>query len=392
MLEVLGAKLEENHITREQLLAERAPGFNPFLLGRLNEVGLSTVIGELLKPTGTHGQGNTFLALFLKKCGLDELAERCAHANVRLEHGTRGLENSERRRIDILIQGKTWLLSVENKPWTHDQEMQVSDYLRYMRGRAPQFHLLYLTADGKRPSRESIDEMAREKALDARELVLMSYRQIADWLEECADCCRAAGVTWFLKYLRDYVNRVVVGKPPEEVNQMLLKTVLEPAHLPAALRLLQAGEAIKTSLIRQLATDVGKQLPKGWKVGRVLVDDVILGIEIPGFVGGYFAVELEDGGRAFFGFKREKEPTDARLQALREFCARVQARDPNLELKPNEPWWPYWRWFDGNDDNAPSEYDNWNASIQPWIDMNNGKMAERIVTLARRLHSLGAGR
>jgi hypothetical protein len=324
LLEILGETLDKHHGDRDQRRARDAPDFNPYLYARLGEVGLSTVIGDLLNPAGTHGQGSSFLAQFLKLCDLEDLADGCEHANVRLEHGTRGLKDGERRRIDILIHGKSWVVGIENKPWADDQDLQVSDYLRYLRGiNGSRFHLLYLTTDGSRPREHSIDEQSCATAIDARELLLPSYTLIAKWIEACADTCRAEGAKWFLKYLHDHVNRVVLGKPPDEVNKMLLKTVLEPAHLPAVMQLLQARDAIRNALIRQLTTAIRERLPKGWKLSREQVDDVVLGIDIPGIIGGYFAVELEDGGRCFYGFKREKNATEVQGQALDEVCARM---------------------------------------------------------------------
>jgi len=392
LLAAVAATLKEHHADRERQRAESAPEFNPYLCNRLNEVGLSTVLGELLNPAGTHGQGDAFLRRFLAMSGLEDLAEDCRHANVRLEHGTRELVDASKRRIDVVIHGKSWMVGIENKPWAHDQDLQVRDYLRWLRANSgSRYHLLYLTSDGRRPAAASIDEQECESACKARQLILLSYAEVADWINACADCCRAEGVKWFLKYLRDFVNRIVVGKHPEEVNEMLLKTVLEPAHLPAAMQILQSGDEIRIALQRKLAAAVNEQLPKGWKVTRVLVDDVVLGIQIPGVTGGYFAVEVEEGGRAFYGFKREKKAMNPQDPALNRICERIQAQYRNLE--PMTDWWPYWRWFDGHDEeNSPKEYENWDSSIQPWIDMNDGTMAPRIVALARRLYELGTGR
>ena len=135
------------------------------------ETDLSRVIGGLLDPGGTHGQGDTFLRLFLNEVrGVlnDEVGEHFPTGNlldsrVFLEHST-----DMGRSIDIVVRvrGDIWI-GIENKPWAKEQPKQVSDYLNYLRTRANQkaesnAWLVYLSGDGKPP--ETMPNNSEESA------------------------------------------------------------------------------------------------------------------------------------------------------------------------------------------------------------------------------------
>lgn len=107
-----------------------APRLSPYELFRPNENALSRVIGDLLDPRGTHGQGSLFLNALLDALGLPSVSLR--HRNnvrVRYEVLTSRLPTGkERRRIDLVVETPTVLLGIENKPWVKQSQDQLRDY------------------------------------------------------------------------------------------------------------------------------------------------------------------------------------------------------------------------------------------------------------------------
>ena len=118
---------------RAQAVLDRrvAPQFSVFDYFKERETDLSRAFGGLLDPAGTHGQGDTFLQLFLDeiRCSLGEdLRDNfpCSdtqECDVRLEYPT------DKGRIDIVLEmpGNRWI-GIENKPWAPEQENQISNY------------------------------------------------------------------------------------------------------------------------------------------------------------------------------------------------------------------------------------------------------------------------
>lgn len=200
-----------------ELDRQAATRFSLFDFFREREEDLSRVFGGLLDPSGTHGQGDTFLRLFLDEVRevIDgEVKERFPAENLRdsrvyLEHRT-----NAGRRIDIVVRvsGDTWI-GIENKPWALEQPNQVNDYLEYLRRRAgretdPDAWLVYLSGDGKQSK-------TRPKELDKRgRCPTLPYRgaerdspSLENWVEKCRADCEAERVRWFLTDLLEYIRK-----------------------------------------------------------------------------------------------------------------------------------------------------------------------------------------
>lgn len=181
------------------------------------ETDLSRVIGGLLDPGGTHGQGDTFLRLFLDEVrGVlnDEVGEHFPTGNlldsrVFLEHST-----DMGRSIDIVVRvrGDIWI-GIENKPWAEEQTNQVSDYFTYLRARPNRkaksnAWLVYLSGDGKPPETLPKDtkESMRCPTLPYRGAERGS-RSLEKWVEKCRAECEAERVRWFLTDLLEYIRK-----------------------------------------------------------------------------------------------------------------------------------------------------------------------------------------
>ena len=124
-----GARAVENELDR--LLARR---FNALDYLRTDELGLSRIVGDLLDPGGTHGQGTGFLARFEDLVGPDRWPadQTVRHddfeVNVLRERSTDG-----GGRLDISVELRSQgrepaCIALENKPYAADGEAQVADY------------------------------------------------------------------------------------------------------------------------------------------------------------------------------------------------------------------------------------------------------------------------
>jgi hypothetical protein len=119
-----------------------------------------------------------------------------------------------------------------------------------------------------------------------------------------------------------------------------------PGHLGSALEIIQSRDAIRKELRKRLTLAVRARLPDGWSIHRDLTVHPDFGLKMPGSAGWQFP----GGGQ-------------------------------------ESDWWPYWRRFRGLGEHEPKEYADWELSAQPWIDMDNGKMAHHFVSLAERIYA-----
>ena len=153
---------------RDRHLAHR---FNVFRYLSQDELGLSRIIADLLDPTAEHGQGASFLEAMLAALSethgrfgtLDPTAAATGAIRVRTERRT-----TEGRFIDITVdipeaEGR-FCLAFENKPYAHDLDDQIRDYLEYLG--APdryggRFLLVYLPPVHRQPAEASLPKVDR---------------------------------------------------------------------------------------------------------------------------------------------------------------------------------------------------------------------------------------
>jgi hypothetical protein len=122
----------------------------------------SAIIGELLNPSGSHGQGAVFLDLFVgnikesfnsdeNKIELDyfgklindKICERTISIGNNWDNVTGG-------RIDLIVEDSKQILIIENKIYAIDQPYQLIRYKNYAETKSfKNSFLFYLTLDGK---------------------------------------------------------------------------------------------------------------------------------------------------------------------------------------------------------------------------------------------------
>jgi len=158
----------------------------------------SRFIAELLNPKGSHDMGDVFLRLFIEQLNCsethfeDENGEQLAHhlhgfssykgESARVEAYAGRITESSGGQIDILVncsEGKK--IIIENKIYAGDQNLQMLRYDTYGKSTGKDYKLIYLTLDGKQPSKES-----RHELINAHHYACISYRNdIVKWLESC---------------------------------------------------------------------------------------------------------------------------------------------------------------------------------------------------------------
>ena len=203
-----------------------ATRFSVFWYFKRNENILSGIFADLLRTDGIHGQGDTFLRLFLEELDLsrdnDALYRQAAEYElasgsfVETEHVIGG-----KRRIDIVVRlgerREQWLV-VENKPWDDDQENQLADYAAYVHepGRDPDACVVYVSGDG------SDSETMSEKRTHYRTVPYRKGRKagegpsIEGWIRRCVEHCEADRVRWFLMDMHRYLQEVFQNEEKHE--------------------------------------------------------------------------------------------------------------------------------------------------------------------------------
>jgi hypothetical protein len=176
--------IENFRLQREKTELYDSNRFNPFQFMRTDEMGLSKIIAFLLDPKETHGQGDLFLNSFLKYIGKHNFL---AYDNIQVcvEKAT-----SENRRHDIFIEGflnhrRHWIVSIENKlRFATDQEEQLKDYRDDLEGyREVEYCLIYLPVFKESPSENSIEKDKWEELIGAKKAILLSAKDLVDWLD-----------------------------------------------------------------------------------------------------------------------------------------------------------------------------------------------------------------
>ena len=226
----LAPRLETARALDRELDRKLAHRFNVVDYLKRNELGLSRIIADLLDPTGSHGQGELFLRAFLERLeGFRETLrwpDLDSRTSVRCEEKITG-----ERRIDVVVEIKgpaeeTHSMVLENKPYAHDQESQVKDYLE-SRKKDDWYLLIYLSPRGSGPSEESIPKGELKKW--GRHFAVMPYvkgpeerkdefdgfrlpHSLADWLGECRKNCEVERLRWFLRDMETFCQRRFGGQ------------------------------------------------------------------------------------------------------------------------------------------------------------------------------------
>ena len=183
-----------------------ASDFNVFNYINPNENGLSNIFTDLLDPNGNHGQRGVFLKEFLNIIDQNEKVALMDCTLVR-EDVTNYISNNL-RRIDITLCFENgFVVGIENKPWSTEQDNQLQDYQEHLNKKyGDNWCLVYISGDGSEPI--SIEENLKEQYIEAGKLVVLNYvEDVVQWLNNCYKECKAEKVRFFIQNFIAYIEK-----------------------------------------------------------------------------------------------------------------------------------------------------------------------------------------
>jgi len=202
---------------QEEVNRKISSDFNVFDLIDINELSLSNIIALLLDTKGSHGQGRVFLEVFIdcfvKQMQTDQLNK---DFKVYTEYAANG-----NRRIDILLKSSDFAVIIENKPYTYDQQDQITDYISYMEdSHIPNYRgkllTIYLNKNEDMP--KNFSDASKIKSLNDKqkngEFIIVSYDVFAKtFLQQCYEKCES---TRFRYFIADFIE--FIEKNPSFIN------------------------------------------------------------------------------------------------------------------------------------------------------------------------------
>ena len=188
-----------------------ATSFSVFHYFKENEHRMSAIFADLLRPDGSHGQGTTFLQLFLEEIdrgGKDSIRKRGCYGSLEQCSVYTEYATSKRRLIDIVLKlGDMWI-GIENKPWAGEQPEQVQHYLCFLQNQRDKGAcVLYLSGSGEDSKTIKDDKRKHYLTIPYNSYTSGNGPSVAHWIAECWSRCEADQVRWFLKDLQEYVKR-----------------------------------------------------------------------------------------------------------------------------------------------------------------------------------------
>ncbi len=379
-LDSVSNKLRVLREAKSLYAARLAPDFRLFQHVIVHEMNLSAILADLLSPTGTHGQGSKFLEVFLSQFepSLGNNRKNIVSAKVITEFRTQ-----ENRRIDIVIDIKNdIMIGIENKLWVGDSDNQLEDYANDLKKIGQQKNInwciVYLSGRGESPSKNSIKPDAWKGLIDKNKAKELSYKYIAEWLEECMGKCKSERVWFFLGELRRYIDSEFNGaKDMDEQKEIVELAIRNEHNLSAALQIDSAISAIKNKLLDRLYGQLTDRLEKkSWKIkrkfnygepySRIGID---FGSDSP-------CLDFEFQHREFQSWVYGISASDKeRPDAAKKLNERISGESNK-----------YWYWYRFIKDEA---YRNWSSSEKPWLGILDGRTtAEFILKKAQDIYDV----
>jgi len=371
---------------RERFADRLAPDFSIFDYLRTDEMGLSRCIASLLDPTEKHGQKAVFLELFLEKI---HWKGDTKIYSVSLEKQANG-----QRRIDIYLQFQNGdIIGIENKPWAGLQKNQLSDYASFIDRKAgdKKWSLVYLS--NNEPSDDGgIGKEKKEELESVGKFIQLRYSTIIEWLEDCACKSEALIVRLFIEELAKFIRMNINGElEMSEENEIKNLILASPQNVESAFHISIVMRSIKEKLLKDFHDDLKQKLETksfkliwdnamstGWKSCSSF--NVKFSEEQKFLL--RFEFQSSGLGNLDWGIMRESDlikKDDAIWNKINEVMS------DQFGTGGNNPCWPWWSQI--NKKEFSDDYRNWNSSAIPWILINEGKLAEKFVDLAARVHA-----
>ena len=279
----LAARLDMARGLELEFNRKLAHRFNVLEYLRQDESGLSRIIGDLLNPKASHGQGVLFLQTLLSLERLKNTQDwpDLAMSQILVKDER---ETTVGRRIDISVHiggtdGKPYCLAIENKPYADDQENQVKDYLEYLRREyGERFLLIYISPTGEGPSEWSIHKTELDEWKD--HFAIMPYQggqeeqadefsalrisnSLADWLGECRKNCEVDRLRLFLRDAEIFCQQTFGGQAMTidiERKATFDFVLSDPSNLKTALAVCESWPDVRDHICKKFLKGLCSQI------------------------------------------------------------------------------------------------------------------------------------
>jgi hypothetical protein len=355
-------------------------GFNLFHVLRLSRAETSChsrLLGDLLDPKGSHGQGDAFLQDFLEVIDLPDFP--ASGAIVHRELGIGPVTEVSGGRIDLLIRAKTsrGQIAIENKIDAGLGEKQLERYAHYLGDQ----HLVLLTLRNELPDGVDPERLKREfKDIKFRHI---SYEiEIRDWLKRCLR--RTGDAPSVRESIRQYlhlIDELTDNNPSQAMNEAIAKMILkgDEETYRAYMALVNArgfveGKVLERFYERLTTTANGlglefiepqgdlNQKTKGFSFASEQLKSLGLIVSFEFDASGYRSALW---GFSFLDSKSRSPITDSLKTAFQEEFG---------ECKEAE-WWPAWIYWE--------DYPHWTPEV--FAGIVNGSFDTEIETMLQRL-------
>ena len=385
---------------KRRFASELAPDFHWYDYMRLNEMGLSRCLADLLDPVafyhhGKHGQGGLFLDTLIQYLGprlnamnLLEWASADQCKQVITEKMT-----SDGRRIDIVIEFNRGLIAIENKPWANDQKNQLVGYAKYLEEVSDDGKWLLIYLSDHEPPSGSILQKDRKRYESSGKFLRLDYRQTNIWLRTAAEKTRSIKVRFFVEELMNFIQTQVTGEPEMSVEHEIRDTIVSTSeNLESAFQIQNTMDSVKSHLLQRLKNQICKDA--AIKSYSIKCNERFFEGRKDGELEILFCDALSQNASVAFGFSANeyigfyfgiKKGKPANLTTTQEDGVK-KIMDSlfgcSEEYHRLYPWWIH------GDNQAAfgNGFRNWKNSAEPWKAMNDGTLAEKMIWIADRVY------
>ncbi|MCG5235546.1 PD-(D/E)XK nuclease family protein [Xanthobacter oligotrophicus] len=369
---------------RRQYEDRLAPDFSPLQFLWLDELMWSRLMAWLLNPRETHAQKGRFLHLFVRNLvpGAGLWSEKdCDQARVEIEH------SFSDGRIDIVVECGERFLVIENKPYAADQDRQLQRYFTYA-DQLSRAHLkatiVYLTADGRLPSKHSLDHEVAEARQRDGTLVCLSYRDLAlsprpgepAWLDACRLASRSPRVASFIEEIQAQIKAEFVGMRDMNQDDALVSLMSGRSDfIRSAFDVQRSLLEMKRELFKALVSDISNNEGAGLLKSEFRNDGFTLNFETASQIP--FIVRVQAFDMMAIGLMRREEKNSQdpmRIAEGRAYASRLTG------LVASEKWGDdLWAWVflpNVGNDLCPLPADFW-ANPEPWVQVAERERGHR---------------
>lgn len=256
--------LKEKNDLKPEVIEERYNFFR-FLGLPHDECVFSRMIAHLLKVKESHGCKDIFLKYFINHLDSsipENLNYLLAQVEIEKDIGPRNDKEKTGGRIDIFIsipdlEGNNWAFVIENKVYAEDQNVQLRRYKNFLNKYYKDRHyLLYLTLDGKIPSKESAD-MEIEDYDEQSYWIQISYRDfIIDWLKYCLSETKNKPRVY--ETIKQFLGQIERLTGQNMNNEEIMNLLSKPENVTAAKILASSYRTMRVTKINETKNRIQK--------------------------------------------------------------------------------------------------------------------------------------